>query len=201
MFEACWSCKKNPKDPHFCVSCGALQPPQSQEDPFSYFGLSPSLDIDRSLLKRKKRGLQKALHPDLFSQRPPKEKVYAQGHLNQLQAQEATLMDPLKRLDALFRHHGLPIAKEGHTIQNMEILTENLEMREKLEGIQNIDALEAFQAEIHGSLEALEKSIESSIAAPPEEISVYYLQYRYRQKLLSAIKEKIWKGLHAPTNS
>ena len=49
---------------HFCASCGKVQPPVPV-DYFTFFGLSPKLDLNVAALEKEFYELSRKLHPDL----------------------------------------------------------------------------------------------------------------------------------------
>jgi molecular chaperone HscB len=94
---ACWSCgRRLAQRAPFCHACGSMQPPRDA-DPFARLNLERRFDIDTEALERQYRGLRRALDPDRFAARGPRERGYAKAHAEGLDAAYALLRDPVRR--------------------------------------------------------------------------------------------------------
>jgi molecular chaperone HscB len=156
----CWSCK-GPADGAalFCPTCGAVQPP-GQVDHFGRLGLSVAFDIDPSALDRRYFDCQRLLHPDRFATRTTRERALSQSQAISINEAYATLKDPLKRADYLVHLKGSGVLSEGcNLVNDQELLTESLELREALADAETPDDVDALarraSADVEGCLRAL----------------------------------------------
>jgi molecular chaperone HscB len=130
---SCWSCK-GPADPSavLCPTCGAVQPP-GQLDHFRRLGLSVGFDLDPAALDRRYFDCQRLLHPDRFATRTSRERALSQSQAISINEAYETLKDPLKRADYLVHLKGSGVLQEGcNLVNDQELLTESLELREAL---------------------------------------------------------------------
>lgn len=128
----CWSCRGPVVDEAaFCATCQAVQPP-GQADHFARLGLDRRFDLDPATLDRAYFSRQRQVHPDRFAGRSPREGAIAEGRSVSLNAAYETLRDPLRRAAYLLELAGHPIAGDGATIADPELLAEVMERREAL---------------------------------------------------------------------
>lgn len=129
----CWSCHGPVADTTlFCGTCTAVQPP-GQADHFARLGLDFGFDLDMDLLDRRYFDRQRQLHPDRFATRTARERALSQRQATTINEAYETLKDPLRRADYLLHlgHDGA--TPEGcHLVNDMELLTEAMELREAL---------------------------------------------------------------------
>lgn len=133
LVASCWSCK-GPADVStvLCPTCGAVQPP-GQLDHFRRLGLSVAFDLDPAALDRRYFDCQRLLHPDRFATRTPRERALSQSQAISINEAYQTLKDPLKRADYLVHLKGSGVLHEGcNLVNDQELLTESLELREAL---------------------------------------------------------------------
>lgn len=156
----CWSCK-GPADEAavLCPTCGAVQPP-GQLDHFARLGLSAEFDVDPTTLDRRYFDCQRLLHPDRFATRTPRERALSQSQAISINEAYATLKDPLKRADYLVHLKGSGVLSEGcNLVNDQELLTESLELREALADAETPDDVDALarraSADVEGCLRAL----------------------------------------------
>lgn len=62
----CWQCHETTAGA-VCVSCGALQPPQPNADPFVVLGLQRSFAMDKQTVDDAWRNVSRAVHPDRWA--------------------------------------------------------------------------------------------------------------------------------------
>lgn len=130
---SCWSCKGPAGESTvLCPTCGAVQPP-GQLDHFDRLGLSVGFDLDPAALDRRYFDCQRLLHPDRFATRTPRERALSQSQAISINEAYETLKDPLKRADYLVHIRGSGVLHEGcNLVNDQELLTESLELREAL---------------------------------------------------------------------
>lgn len=143
----CWSCK-GPVSTQvlFCHTCGAIQPP-GQADHFRRLGLEPDFDVDIDLAEKRYLGFQRAVHPDRFASKPPKERALAEAQSVSLNDAYETLKDPLRRAAYLLRLKGVDASVDkDETMRDPELLMEAMEAREALMGAESAPAIEKLAA-------------------------------------------------------
>lgn len=162
---ACWSCK-GPVAARalFCHTCGAVQPPRGI-DHFTRLGLPVSFDVEMAALEKQYFGYQRVLHPDRFATKSAKERAISQSQAAALNEAYEVLRQPLARGAYLLELKGAPLADEGHTIDDPELLMEAMEAREALGEAATPDAVEALAARARASFEAGLSALSAQLAA------------------------------------
>lgn len=144
----CWSCKQPvAARALFCHACGAVQPP-GQLDHFARLGVAPGFDLDLDRLEKQYLGFQRAMHPDRFVTKSPKERALAESQSVSMNAAYETLKDPLRRAAYLLERAGRTAkVDKDQTVHDPALLMEAMEAREQLSEVKNIDDLEKLQVE------------------------------------------------------
>lgn len=62
----CWTCREAVQGP-VCVSCGALQPPPPEPDPFVVLGLERRFHVDKKAVEERFRAVSRQVHPDKWA--------------------------------------------------------------------------------------------------------------------------------------
>ncbi|NXL82852.1 HSC20 protein, partial [Leptocoma aspasia] len=101
-----------------------------------------SFRIDAQRLQRRFRSLQRAVHPDRFGQRPPKEQHYSEQHSSLINKAYQTLLNPLSRGLYLLELRGVELTQETDSDADSAFLMEIVEINEKLAEPKNKDNLE-----------------------------------------------------------
>lgn len=143
----CWSCKGPVASRAlFCSVCGAVQGPGAV-DHFSRLGLRPTFDLDMDELERQYFGFQRRLHPDRFAGKSPKERALSQSQATALNEAYETLKDPLKRAAYLLKLLGREVDLTAcGTINDPELLMEQMEKREAIAEAQSVEAITKLSA-------------------------------------------------------
>jgi molecular chaperone HscB len=97
---------------HFCGSCGKVQPP-APVDYFTFFGLSPKLNIDISALEKDFYEFSRKLHPDLSARATPQEQEWSLEQSSLLNDAYRTLRDPIKRTQYLLKLEGIELEEQS----------------------------------------------------------------------------------------
>ncbi|BAI72648.1 dnaJ-domain-containing protein [Azospirillum sp. B510] len=84
----------------FCHACGAAQPPRPL-DPFTRLGLERRFDIDLEQLAKQHAGFTRAMDPERFAARGPRQQANAKAQTDALQKAYEVLRDPIRRAHAL----------------------------------------------------------------------------------------------------
>lgn len=84
----------------FCHACGAAQPPRPL-DPFTRLGLERRFDIDLEQLSKQHAGFTRAMDPERFAARGPRQQANAKAQVDALREAYEVLRDPIRRARAL----------------------------------------------------------------------------------------------------
>jgi molecular chaperone HscB len=102
------------------------------QEPFSLLGVEPRYDVDLANLAERHRELSKALHPDRFAGAPAGERRQALNKAILVNEAWRTLKDPVRRAEALLRHHGVAVDEKTEPKASPALLMEMMEAREDL---------------------------------------------------------------------
>ncbi len=161
----CWSCRGPVGgDAVFCTTCGMVQPP-GQDDHFLRLGLDRRFDLEPAALDRAYFARQRQVHPDRFAARSSREAAIAESRSVSLNAAYETLRDPLRRAGYLLELAGHPIAGEGATIADPDLLAEVMERREALAEAATPDAVAAVADETRRESAAAGRALAAAFAA------------------------------------
>jgi molecular chaperone HscB len=111
--HTCWSCGAM-RAAHFCAACGKVQPP-APVDYFTFFGLSPKLNIDVPALEKDFYEFSRRLHPDLSARASSQEQEWSLEQSSLLNDAYRTLRDPIKRTQYLLRLEGIELEEQSKT--------------------------------------------------------------------------------------
>jgi molecular chaperone HscB len=109
--HSCWSCGSM-RAAHFCASCGKVQPPVPV-DYFTFFGLSPKLDLNVAALEKEFYELSRKLHPDLNARAGGMEQQWSLEQSSLLNDAYRTLRDPIKRTEYLLHLEGIVLEEQS----------------------------------------------------------------------------------------
>ena len=99
---------------------------------FQLFDLPESYDLDTDRLTAEYHKLQLDYHPDKYSSGSEKEKISAQVASSYINDAYETLNSPLKRAAYILTIKGKDIEKVDQSDLSMEVLVEQMELRESL---------------------------------------------------------------------
>jgi molecular chaperone HscB len=97
---------------HFCTSCGKVQPP-APVDYFTFFDLSPKLNLDVARLEKDFYELSRKLHPDLNARAGSQEQQWSLEQSSLLNDAYRTLRDPIKRTQYLLHLEGIVLEEQS----------------------------------------------------------------------------------------
>ncbi|MCD7451526.1 hypothetical protein HAX54_012512 [Datura stramonium] len=154
---SCWNCcngvSSSTTTPFLvCTACGCVQPVDQSVDYFRIFGLEKKYGIEGENLERKYKDWQRKLHPDLVHTKSQKEREYAAEQSARVIDAYRTLTDPLSRAIYILKLEGVHVDEE-EKIDDVELLTEMLEIRESVEEAADSQALKQIQGQIQGKFE------------------------------------------------
>ncbi|MBY6262136.1 molecular chaperone DnaJ [Azospirillum sp. 412522] len=111
--EACGTCGRSVAPRAlFCHACGAAQPPRPL-DPFTRLGLERRFDIDLDQLSKQHAGFTRAMDPERFAARGPRQQANAKAQVEALSDAYEVLRDPIRRAHALLSLLGGAPAMDG----------------------------------------------------------------------------------------
>ena len=111
---------------------------------FQLFGLPQSFDVDMVQLASRYRELQRTVHPDRFTNASDQERRISMQQTTQINEGYQVLRDPLRRGRYLLELGGYRFADGQQTINDVEFLMEQMELRESLAEVREAD--DAFAA-------------------------------------------------------
>ncbi len=148
----CWKCGQPAASLHFCEGCGSIQPPAG--DSFEYLGLPRKLQIDPLELEQNFYALSRRLHPDVYFQRPERERLLAEQASARLNCAYRTLQDPVARAEYLLGLYGMHQREQSAP---PELLEEVFELQSSLEaGDPSASARSRFEAMLEEAGQSLE---------------------------------------------
>ena len=127
---------------------------------FELFGLSPSYALDLGQLERAYREILSSVHPDRFAQAGDAERRASMQMATGVNEAYRTLRDPVHRAKYLLAMNGVDLGLESNTAMPREFLMEQMELRERLEGARDAEALGLLERE----LVALKDGVRAQIA-------------------------------------
>ena len=123
---------------------------------FELFGLSPSFVVDKQNLSEKYRQLQKELHPDNFASHSASEKRLSVQFAAFVNNAYQALKSPLLRAEYLLEISGNPVNSDKLTINGGDFLFTQMEWREALADISDLNSLEEKQSHLEQLAEEVE---------------------------------------------
>ncbi|XP_033030235.1 iron-sulfur cluster co-chaperone protein HscB [Lacerta agilis] len=193
---SCWSCglalpPASPPPRFFCPSCRALQPPEPRADLFRLLGCERSFQVDVGLVQQRFRNLQRALHPDFFSQRPQAEQNFSKQHSSLANKAYRTLLSPLSRGLYLLELNGVELEKGTDTEADPEFLSEIMEINEKLSDANNDAKIEEMENFIAAKQEELIKDVSRAFEHDDlQEAKKHLAKMKYFANLEEKLKKK-----------
>lgn len=102
---------------------------------FELFGLPFQFDVDGSLLATQFRELQRRFHPDNFVTASERDRLLSVQKAAQINDAFQTLKNPVSRAEYMLAERDEDIRGEQKTLQDMDFLMQQMELREALEAI------------------------------------------------------------------
>jgi molecular chaperone HscB len=126
-------CGARTDDRFFCVDCGVLLPPLSDQNAFEVFDLPLRFDLDVKSLERSYKKMQMKLHPDLYHTKGKPYMEFAEAQSSLVNDSFNLLLSPYDRSKLILSHHGYDLGESTSTFTDPELLMEIMEIREALE--------------------------------------------------------------------
>ncbi|MBF0285509.1 MAG: Fe-S protein assembly co-chaperone HscB [Magnetococcales bacterium] len=169
--QGCWTCRALLDQKPLCPSCGAVQPPNPEEDFFHVFGLDHLFDVDATVLEQVYQERQRQLHPDRFAGRPETERRFSVEQAAQINAAYQTLRSPFTRAAYLLKLAGRPASGDGGSIKDPAFLMEIMELREEL------DAIDPHSRGAEERLRRMRKAMEDRMSGEISAIGAAFRDY------------------------
>jgi molecular chaperone HscB len=192
----CWSCEKTAGDSPECVSCGALQPPDTTADHFQVLGVARSFDQNLGALEKRYKDLTKMFHPDRFARSDPRARRASLARSVQLNEAWRTLRDPARRAEYLLRLDGIDVREEraGEAKRPVppELLMEVMELREGLaeaRGSGDHEGVDRMAADVRGRRDGAMTAVAEGLRAEEREAAACALvMVRYYDRFLDEVR-------------
>ncbi|MCG3863192.1 MULTISPECIES: co-chaperone HscB [unclassified Photobacterium] len=102
---------------------------------FELFGLPFLFELDNSLLASQFRELQRRFHPDNYATASVRDRLLSVQKAAQINDAFQTLKNPVSRAEYMLAERDEDIRGEQKTLQDMDFLMQQMELREALEAI------------------------------------------------------------------
>ncbi|MEH6628263.1 MAG: co-chaperone HscB [Motiliproteus sp.] len=110
---------------------------QLEQNFFKLFELVEGYHLDLQQLADRYRLLQKEIHPDRYAHASEREQLRAVQYTAHVNEALNTLKSPLKRAQYLLKLRGRELCPESRTVMEPMFLMQQMEWRERLEGIRH----------------------------------------------------------------
>lgn len=159
---------------------------------FQLFNLPESCIIDQESLNDEYRKQQSEAHPDRFANAEEQDKLRAVQLSSYLNEAYETLKSPLRRAAYLLSLHDIDAEKVDQNDLSMDLLLEQIQLREKLDELPMDDSaladLDALRAEVAAKLASQEARFADFYAAKKfDEAKKVYHELQFLNKLRAEI--------------
>jgi molecular chaperone HscB len=169
-----------------------------EEDYFSLFGLPRSFDVDTQDLASRYRELQRQVHPDKFAHAPEQERRLSMQMTTRINEAFQTLKDPLTRGRYLLQLAGVETDEETDTRMDGAFLVEQMELRERLDEVDEQDDPSSALAAMYDEIDArLRTRVDGLCAALAEDAHSARMRARelvremqFLRKLLKEVEDR-----------
>jgi len=175
---------------HFCGSCGKVQPP-APVDYFTFFGLSPKLNVDVPALEKDFYEFSRKLHPDLSARASSQEQQWSLEQSSLLNDAYRTLRDPIKRTQYLLRLEGVELEEQSKTATEQarttgevkkqivppDLLEEVFELNMQLEELRMNKKMEEDDPSLKKEIEQHKVALEEKHEALLEELKTHWQEW------------------------
>ena len=110
-----------------------MQSPDTGQNYFELFGLTPDFDLDLARLHSEQQRLQSIYHPDRYVSATDRDKRTSVQLASWVNQAYETLRDPVKRSRYLLEIGGAELPDDSQTTSDTAFLMEQLELREEME--------------------------------------------------------------------
>ena len=188
----CWNCNVDAAQGDlFCPGCSKIQPP-TQINHFTRLHMPHDFDLGLKKLEVAYFAMQTKLHPDRFSNKSEKEKLYSMQQSMSVNEAYETLKNPLSRAEYLLKLEGVIVNADNSAIKpSQALLMESLEMRERLFESNSPEEIRQIAIEnMENKLETIDSIKQNFIERNLEDAAQNTIKLRYLEKLAEEIKGK-----------
>ena len=136
---------------------------------FELFDLPITYDVDLTKVQPRYMQLQKQVHPDKFANASDREKSLSMQQTSWVNEAKTTLENPVLRAIYLLKLKGLDINLDNETTMDAVFLMQQLEMRERLENVNNeadpLATLDAMASDVKNTTKEMMNSFSKSYDA------------------------------------
>ena len=181
----CWNCKEACEHA-VCVSCGAVQPPPPQPDPFHVLQLRQSYFLDAQEIEKAYRTVSRKLHPDRFVRANAVTRRMALQWMATVNTARKILLDDSKRARWMATGHAEPAEeKMSHDSDFLEVVFEL-----QSQSMDDPDAAQAGALKLSSALEAQIETLFKHHEAGTGQLDAVpalldQMQYLHKMRLLS----------------
>lgn len=134
------------------------------QDYFALFNLPRQFDIDAKHLSRRFYAIQKDIHPDRFASATEAEKRLSLQYATLVNQAYEVLRSPVQRALYLLHLLGVSMPEETTGQFSQDFLVRQLMLREQLEELDSLEAVDAFRKEVDREQELLAERLCSLLA-------------------------------------
>lgn len=157
----CWKCKESCEHA-LCISCGALQPPPSNPNPFDVLRLPQRYFLETNEIEQAYRKVSRQVHPDRFVTASAVIRRMALQWMAAINTSREVVLSPTKR--ARWLATGTAVPEEEKMSHDMEFLEHVFELQ-----AMSTESPEEAQAAAQRLIERLETKIAESFHAHEKE--------------------------------
>ena len=117
-------------------------------DFFTLFNLPAAFEIDVQQLTERYRELQRTVHPDKFADAPERDRRLALQQAAHINEAFNTLKSSLSRARYLLQLKGIDTQEQQNTAMDTAFLMQQMDLREQLAAVKEIDTLNEFLTEL-----------------------------------------------------
>lgn len=140
---------------------------KASQNYFELFAIPESFEVDQGLLADKYRALQGEWHPDRFASADEPGKLQAVKMSSLLNQAFTVLQEPLSRAGYLLTLKGCDIAKVQQEELGMDLLLEQMQLREALEELPEddtaLETLDRLKTEVNEKLAACQRAFSEQL--------------------------------------
>jgi len=115
---------------------------------FQLFAIEVSFDVDLNQLSQTYQSLQKAVHPDRFTQASSQQQLLAVQKSAEINDANQTLKQPLKRAEYILILRGVDMPNEQKSFRDTSFLMQQMELREMIGEVKFADDVDAALAHV-----------------------------------------------------
>ena len=165
-----------------------------KENYFELFDIPVQFRVDQKELSSRYRELQRAYHPDRFTQQSDQEQRLALQYSSYVNEAYEVLASPVRRAEYLLKLHGIERDQSKTLSSDPQFLMQQMEWREALEGVrenpQPETALEDLRRKALSEQDGIEKTFISLMdQAAFQQASINVDKMHFLDKLLREIEQ------------